>query len=130
MRNWEGDQEGIAAICPFDASSSLKVYYATFEKLILKRGILHKTKISPEGDERAQLVVPAKLRLESLQLAHESAGHFGTQKSFLILQMEFYRPRFYRDVQDFSKSCQACQINKSVPHPKWPLKPVDHHRQS
>ena len=46
------------------------------------------------------------------------AGHFGENKTLLMLKEHYYWPRMSKDVQDVLKRCATCQVTKShlLPH--------------
>jgi hypothetical protein len=40
------------------------------------------------------------------------AGHFGVEKSMVVLQKHFYSPKIQQDVNKYIISCTACTISK------------------
>ncbi|XP_075543258.1 uncharacterized protein LOC142577676 [Dermacentor variabilis] len=74
-----------------------------------------------------QLVVPAKYRKDLLSLCHRNgwSGHLGINKSKERLLMEYYWPGCFKDVENFVRSCDACQ-RSGKPGETWkvPLKVV------
>jgi hypothetical protein len=75
-----------------------------------------------------RLVLPrtASLRERFFQLAHDSLGHFGADKSYAALRDSYYWPNMRRDLQDaYIPSCSDCQRNKSpTTRPPGPLHPL------
>lgn len=72
-----------------------------------------------------RLVVPrvAKVRELLYQLAHDSLGHFGCDKTYLSLRGSFYWPNMKRDLEEaYIPGCVPCQRNKSpTTKPAGPL---------
>ena len=75
-----------------------------------------------------QILVPPNCRADTLQLAHATpmAGHLGVNKTYQRILNHFYWPGIKKDVKQFCKSCQECQVvgkpNQSIP--VAPLKPI------
>jgi transposase InsO family protein len=67
----------------------------------------------------------ADLRPQVVALAH-TAGHEGVQKTLVRLRQDFYFPGDRAVVQDFVRSCDTCQRNKTpTTHPAGLLQPLD-----
>ena len=68
--------------------------------------------------EAERLCIPkwGTLRLNRLLEAHDIplGGHFGREKTLANLAKNFFWPGMTKDVEDFVKSCNNCQRNKSV----------------
>jgi hypothetical protein len=65
------------------------------------------------------------LRHQVVALAH-TAGHEGIQKTLVRLRQDFYLPGDRTLVQDFVRSCDSCQRNKTpTTHPAGLLQPLD-----
>jgi hypothetical protein len=63
-----------------------------------------------------QLIIPrtGDIRENLFHLAHDSTGHFGTDKSYGLLRDAYYWPNMRRDLEEaYIPSCEACQRNKS-----------------
>jgi hypothetical protein len=60
------------------------------------------------------LCVPASEHAKLIWEAHYSrmAGHFGMEKTVVILQKHFYWPKLRQDVNKYIISCTACAISK------------------
>ena len=75
-----------------------------------------------------QVVIPEAYRVEILSMAHETplAGHLGVNKTYQKILNHFYWPNLKKDVDEFCRSCNTCQIvgkpNLSIP--KAPLQPI------
>jgi hypothetical protein len=59
--------------------------------------------------------IPA-LRSQLLREAHDSrtAGHLGVAKTYELLSRTYWWPYMHRTVQQYCRSCDACQRNKAV----------------
>ena len=57
-----------------------------------------------------RIAVPPKLRLEMLQLAHES--HFGINKTTTRAKSSLYWRKMSEDIQDFINKCKICEKGK------------------
>jgi hypothetical protein len=60
------------------------------------------------------LCVPTSEHAKMIWEAHYSrvAGHFGVEKTVVILQKHFYWPKLRQDVNKYIRSCTACAISK------------------
>lgn len=61
------------------------------------------------------LIIPrtGSLREILFQLAHDSLGHFGFDKSYRLLRSAYYWPNMHRDLEKgYMASCAECQRNK------------------
>ena len=100
----------------------------------IKNGVLMRKWRPPDisaEDEWAikyQVVIPKAYRVEILSMAHETplAGHLGVNKTYQKILNHFYWPNLKKDVAEFCRSCNTCQIvgkpNQSIP--KAPLQPI------
>jgi hypothetical protein len=67
-----------------------------------------------------KLCVPdSSIRLLLLQESHMGGlmGHFGREKTYLLLSDHFYWPRMRHDVERFVQRCTTCHMAKSKLHP-------------
>ncbi len=89
----------------------------------------------PEGQEengllywKGRLIIPRSGNLpEQLYcLTHDTLGHFGADKSYLVLRELFYWPSMQKALENsYIPSCDACQRNKSkTKRPTGPLHPL------
>ena len=74
------------------------------------------------------LIIPCtgSIREALFQLAHDSLGHFGFDKSYGSLRSSYYWPNMRRDLEKgYVASCPECQRNKSTTSkPIGPLHPL------
>jgi RNase H-like domain found in reverse transcriptase/Reverse transcriptase (RNA-dependent DNA polymerase)/Integrase zinc binding domain len=75
-----------------------------------------------------RLVIPRDLHVRELlyNLAHDTLGHFGFDKSYESLRGSYYWPNMRRDLENaYIPSCAECQRNKSrTSKPTGPLHPL------
>ena len=66
-----------------------------------------------------QIVVPLSKIVGILKLlhAHPLSGHFGIAKTFDLVSRKYWFPRMRHRVQQFVRTCDVCQRNKSERHP-------------
>lgn len=62
---------------------------------------------SPSGTYA--IVTPSGLRPAVLQALHDSAGHFGVQRTVQKVQDRYWWPHLKQSVQSYVSSCQTCQ---------------------
>ncbi|TFY53536.1 hypothetical protein EVJ58_g9399 [Rhodofomes roseus] len=75
-----------------------------------------------------RLLIPRKgdLRERLFRLAHDNAGHFGADKSYVHLRMSYYWPNMRRDLETaYIPACGPCQRNKGATSKRnGPLHPL------
>ena len=76
----------------------------------------------------SRLVVPrtGTIREDLFQMAHDSLGHFGVEKSYVNLHSAYYWPRMRAELEGaYIPGCDACQRNKGLTkQPTGPLHPL------
>lgn len=74
---------------------------------------------------KGRVVVPNKddLKKDILVLCHDNllAGHFGTHKTFELVNRTYHWPGLRRYVKTFVTSCDTCQRNKTAQHKPYGL---------
>eukprot|EP00794_Sanderia_malayensis_P005342 gene5342-6012_t len=110
---------------PVEGSDELKTLYSVFPVLSIRDGLLCRKWKDETETEKHQIVLPKAIRDKILEEVHIQVGHFGISKTFDMLQQRFYWPGFYKSVVQFCKSCETCARNKTMPRPRWPLKPIE-----
>lgn len=85
-------------------------HYTLQDDFLLRDGLVY----VPDFDD---------IKVQILKLAHDAVeiGHPGQAKTLEILQRDFYWPRMRAFVNDYVKTCDACQRNKPVHHSKYGL---------
>ena len=95
----------------------------------LKDGVLYhfqnlRDKSLPADERRVtQVALPKIFRPDALKTYHDSiAGgcHKGRDATRQALIQKYHWPGLYQDVEDYIKSCEACQKAKRAPHAKRP----------
>ncbi|XP_060070207.1 uncharacterized protein LOC132550192 [Ylistrum balloti] len=92
-----------------------------------RKGILYRRFKSEKfagGKEFKQVVVPDKLRVRVMKMAHESilAGHLGIRRTVQRVLTEFFWPGLQADVTRFCRSCDICQ--RTFPKGRVPKAPL------
>ncbi len=92
--------------------------YIIYDKILLDNDLFYRIWIDSAGEEVRQIDVPEIMKLEVLQKVHDSIGHMGIKKTFSSTQEQFYRPRFFNDIELFVNNCNVCLRNKEFPRPR------------
>ena len=77
--------------------------------------------------EIEQVVLPKPLRTSVIGVAHDGlSGHLGIKKTYSKILNHFFWPGVKKDVQNFVKTCDTCQVvgNPNQHPPKAPLCPI------
>lgn len=78
--------------------------------------------------QKDHLVIPraTKIPEQLFHLSHDSLGHFGMDKAYLVLHESFYWPNMRKDLEpSHIPSCDVCQQNKiSTKRSPGPLHPL------
>ena len=99
-------------------SEIVKCYWAQWNSIHLKDGIIYRLWESPVGDRVVwQIVLPEMLQREVFQQLHSSptAGHLGITKTLSRVRERFYWARNHRDIEDWCRSCDLCASKKGPP---------------
>ena len=95
----------------------LKVYWAQWDLLQVKNGVLCRCWVSPDGKEtKYRVMIPPKLRRVVLEQGHgtKAAGHLGQKKTLGKLQ-DYYWTRMSEDVRSWLRQCTGCAKRKDPP---------------
>ncbi|PSR72503.1 hypothetical protein PHLCEN_2v11626 [Hermanssonia centrifuga] len=75
-----------------------------------------------------RLVVPrtGTLREDVFNLAHDTLGHWGSEKSYAAIRASYYWPHMRKELESiYVPACESCQRNKSgTKRPTGPLHPL------
>ncbi|GBL81190.1 Retrovirus-related Pol polyprotein from transposon 412 [Araneus ventricosus] len=96
-------------------SPATKRYWALWDSLHLKDGVLYRKWESDDGNScRWQLILPKSRIQEVLRETHDSAsgGHFGVMKTLSKTRERFYWDRLRADVEKWCRECHACGTRK------------------
>ena len=93
------------------SSHDVKTLWAQWPRLAIKDGLLKRRFEAADGKSvQWQVVVPASLRVEFMQLAHGgmTGGHFGRRRTLAAVQSRAYWPCWRSDVEKFLRQCNPC----------------------
>jgi len=108
--------------------SSYSIYYFVKNGVLMRKWRPPDVSAEDEWVIKYQVVIPEAYRVEILSMAHETplAEHLGVNKTYQKILNHFYWPNLKKDVAEFCRSCDTCQIvgkpNQSIP--KAPLQPI------
>ena len=123
-KNESNDRPTWKVVSP--TSRITKAYWAQWDRLQLREGILYRRWESNRGDELFwQLVVPRQMKSEILKQLHDSrtSGHLGSKKTRSRVAQRFYWHGSMSDVGRWCQSCDLCASRKR-PH-KTPRAPME-----
>ena len=92
-------------------SKAVKKYILQFERLTLKKGVLHWLYINNDV-EYHQLILPIKYKAQVLTLLHDGQGHQGLERTLALCWERFYWNTMFQDVSNYVKTCPNCQTAK------------------
>ena len=101
-------------------SKTLRKLFHQFERLTLKKEVLHRLYIS-EDMEYHQLVLPQKFHSKIVRSVHNDMGHQGLEKTMELLLERVYWPTMAADMSNWVSQCSHCQVakgNYTTPRPK------------
>ena len=129
------DQKNDSELCQLaenaasvDEASSMATCYYDDSGILMSKWRPSTAPANEEWQVVHQIVIPKLHRKEILHLAHASstAGHMGINKTYQRILNHFYWPGLKKDVTQFCKSCQVCQMvgkpNQTIP--AAPLQPI------
>ena len=95
------------------AKNQISDHISKYDEYFIQEGMLFKG---------IQLCIPrSSMRLNLIKEKHSGglAGHFGIDKTLILLKEKYYWPHMYKDVQKFVKSYGVCQVAKGVSQNKY-----------
>ncbi|KAJ8941380.1 hypothetical protein NQ318_003633 [Aromia moschata] len=95
--------------------TTIKGYWAQWNSLCLRDGLLHRKWESPDGVSAVyQLVLPKARIHQVLEELHNSptGGHFGVTRTLARVRDRFYWVNCRRDVEEWCKRCDLCSAKK------------------
>ncbi|KAJ8953809.1 hypothetical protein NQ318_006657 [Aromia moschata] len=95
--------------------TTIKGYWAQWNSLCLRDGLLHRKWESPDGVSAVyQLVLPKARVHQVLEELHNSpsGGHFGVTRTLARVRDRFYWVNCRRDVEEWCKKCDLCSAKK------------------
>uniref|UniRef100_A0A8C6TU90 Gypsy retrotransposon integrase-like protein 1 n=1 Tax=Neogobius melanostomus TaxID=47308 RepID=A0A8C6TU90_9GOBI len=82
-----------------------------WSRLLTKEGVLYR-RITLQGDEALQLVLPTALRDLVLNQLHQEHGHQGIERTSDLVHQRCYWPGMYAEIQRWCQKCDRCQVAK------------------
>ncbi|KAJ8946066.1 hypothetical protein NQ318_009191 [Aromia moschata] len=95
--------------------TTIKGYWAQWNSLCLRDGLLHRKWESPDGVSAVyQLVLPKARIHQVLEELHSSpsGGHFGVTRTLARVRDRFYWVNCRRDVEEWCRRCDLCSAKK------------------
>jgi len=86
--------------------------FRSFDHLHIDDGILYR-KISVDGTDKQQLVLPKSQVLVVMEMVHNQIGHLGRDRTMGLLQDRFYWSGMITDVEDWIKRCRIELVCKN-----------------
>lgn len=84
-----------------------------WDRLVERDGILYRRVFrSDGGEETLQLVLPARLKQETLRLLHQAHGHQGIDRTTELVRERCYWPGMCSDIKQWVQECERCQVAK------------------
>ena len=103
----------------------LRRYLQMWPQLILQYSVLYrKVKHPLTSEEKLLIVAPSSLRKKFLHMAHDAAGHQGTDKTIARLSDFTYWVGMAKDAGHYCSHCVICQKVKAPTRPPAPLQPI------
>ena len=96
-------------------SPATKAYWADWDRLYLREGVLYRRWESDEGDSyRFQLVLPYRYQSRVLENLHDSrtAAHLGHQRTFAAVCQRYFWYEMSDSVVRWCRTCDKCQRRK------------------
>lgn len=89
-------------------------------RLVERDGVLFRQVLRSDGGEGfLQLLLPAVLQRETLNLLHQQHGHQGIERTTELVRQRCYWPGMSTDIRNWVRECERCQVAKDsgpVPH--------------
>ena len=92
-------------------SKAVRKYLLQFERLTLKKGVLHCLYINNDV-EYHQMILPIKYQAQVLKLLHDGQGHQGLERTLALCQERFYWNTMFQDVTNYVRTYPWCQTAK------------------
>ena len=90
-------------------SSEVRILLKFRDKLIMKNGLLYrKATVRGHDEEVLQFVLPKSMRERVIESCHTDNGHFGMERTFILVSERFFWPKMGDDVRLFIRRCSRC----------------------
>lgn len=84
-----------------------------WDRLVEEDGILYRRVFrSDGGEENLQLILPARLKQETLRQLHQAHGHQGVDRTTELVRERCYWPGMSSDIKQWVRECERCQVAK------------------
>lgn len=94
-------------------NAEVKGWLREFQKLVEFKGVLYRGVKDECSGELRQLLVPACLRTQILEMTHDQWAHQGVNRTFSILRTRCFWPGMSKDVKAYISNCLTCRATKS-----------------
>lgn len=111
--------------CIFE--NELNVFGESYKNILKYLGKNDEDKLSFSIIPDVEYVKDEKKKKEIIRRAHSlpTGGHFGIEKMYKTLKLNFYWPNMIEDVKQCVKACELCQKKKHSRVPKTPMTITD-----
>ena len=93
--------------------SEVKCYWAEWDRIVLKNGILYRRWESPSASEICwQIILPRKFRNQVLSSIHEKSGHLGQRRCYIALRRRFFWFKNREDLNRWIKTWIFVNVTK------------------
>ena len=100
-------------------------YLQLWSQLTLHESVLYRrVKYPLMSQPKLLIIVPASLRRQFLQTAHDKAGHQGADRTMTRLSERAYWVGMGKDIGKHCSHCTTCQITKAPANQAAPLQPI------
>jgi transposase InsO family protein len=95
-------------------STVLKTYWAQWDSIELKDGLLYRNFYVSEKKNRMQILVPPDQQKLVLEVCHDAvtAGHMGIRRTLGNLKLRFFWPGMRKSVETWIQQCATCASRK------------------
>ncbi|KAK7918908.1 hypothetical protein WMY93_010192 [Mugilogobius chulae] len=101
-------------------SKATSLLLRQWDRIVAREGVLYRRLFRPDGGEEAfQLLLPAALREQTLEMLHQQHGHQGIERTLELVRQRCYWPQMSADIKQWVQQCERCQVAKDsapVPH--------------
>ena len=117
---------------PDDTAAARKIIFQSEQYILSSDGLLlhiysnRRAKATTILKQHVQITIPAQYTQTVIHSFHDDILHSGVNKLFLQIRADFFWSSFYRDCEEYVKTCHNCQLAKNISiHTKVPTKSLD-----
>ena len=89
-------------------------YIKEWDKMLISNGVLHR-KVTLNGQNFLQLVLPPALREDVFEALHDDLGHKGRDRTMSLIKQSFFWPGMDTYIKNKVASCKRCIRRKAGP---------------